>query len=102
MRGKNNEIASSLDIFNLNPVHGGLDKPVIGTYVLGHSLAPLTHSLAPHCSLRSRAPLRSFVRSLARSLTHSGAHGKETYVFELNALISYCFNPLCDDVEEMK
>ena len=32
-------------------------------------LAPLTHSLAPHCSLRSRAPLRSFVRSLAHSLT---------------------------------
>ena len=33
------------------------------------SLAPLTQSLAPHCSLRSRAPLRSFVRSLAHSLT---------------------------------
>ena len=52
--------------------------------VLGHSLAPLTHSLAPHCSLRSRAPLRSFVPS-HRSLTHSGAHGKETY--ELNLRI---------------
>ena len=44
--------------------------------VMGHSLlrllvslAPLTHSLAPHCSLRSRAPLRSFVCSLAYSLT---------------------------------
>ena len=33
------------------------------------SLAPLTHSLAPHCSLRSRAPLRSLVHSLAHSLT---------------------------------
>ena len=32
------------------------------------SLAPLTHSLAPHCSLRSRAPLRSFAHSLAHSL----------------------------------
>ena len=35
---------------------------------LTRSLTPLTHSLAPHCSLRSRAPLRSFVRSLAHSL----------------------------------
>ena len=32
------------------------------------SLAPLTRLLAPHCSLRSRAPLRSLVRSLAHSL----------------------------------
>ena len=29
------------------------------------SLAPLTRSLAPDCSLRSRPPLRSLVRSLA-------------------------------------
>ena len=36
------------------------------------SLAPLTHSLASPCLLRSRAPLRSFVRSLA----HSRARGK--------------------------
>ena len=43
-------------------------------YPLARSLAPLTYLLAPHCS---RAPLRSFVRSLARSLTHSGAYGKE-------------------------
>ena len=51
------------------------------------SLAPLTHSLAPHCSLRSRASPRSFVRS-HRSLTRSRAHGKEVYVFEMNASIS--------------
>ena len=31
-----------------------------------HSLAPHTHSLSPHCSLRLRAPLRSFICSLAR------------------------------------
>ena len=41
--------------------------------VLGHSLlrslATLTLLLAPHCSLCSRAPLRSFVRSLALSLS---------------------------------
>ena len=36
---------------------------------LARSLALLTHSIAPHCSNRLRAPLRSFVRSLAHSLT---------------------------------
>ena len=35
---------------------------------LARSLTPLTHSLAPHCSLRSRAPLRSITFSLAYSL----------------------------------
>ena len=38
------------------------------------SLAPLTHSLAPHYSLCSRAPLRSFVRLLTH-FAHSRAHG---------------------------
>ena len=45
---------------------------------LAHSLTPLTHTHAPHCSLRS----------LARSLTRSRAHGKEVYVYEVNASIS--------------
>ena len=35
------------------------------------SLAPLTHLLALHCSLRSRAPLRSFTRSLRSSWERS-------------------------------
>ena len=35
---------------------------------LARSLPPLTRSLATHCSLCSRAPLRSLVRSLAPSL----------------------------------
>ena len=39
------------------------------------SLAPLTHSLAPPCLLRSRIPLRSFVCSLAHFI-HSQARGK--------------------------
>ena len=39
------------------------------------SLAPLTRSLAPDCSLRSRSPLRSLVRSLAH-FAHSLARGK--------------------------
>ena len=38
------------------------------------SLAPLTRSLAPDCSLRSRPPLRSLVRSLAH-FAHSLARG---------------------------
>ena len=38
------------------------------------SLAPLTRSLAPDCSLRSRPPLRSLVCSLAH-FAHSLAHG---------------------------
>ena len=39
------------------------------------SLAPLTRLLAPDCSLRSRHPLRSLVRSLAH-FAHSLARGK--------------------------
>ena len=35
---------------------------------LAPPLAPLAHSIAPHCSLRLRAPLRSFIQSLAHSL----------------------------------
>ena len=65
------------------------------TRSLARSLALHTHSPSPHCSLRSLAPLRSFVRSLARSLPHSGVHGKEIYIDELNASISYSFNPPC-------
>ena len=38
-------------------------------------LAPLTRLLDPDCSLRSRPPLRSLVRSLAH-FTHSLARGK--------------------------
>ena len=42
------------------------------------SLAPLTRSLAPDCSLRSRPPLRSLVRSLAH-FAHSLARGKVNF-----------------------
>ena len=45
---------------------------------LARSLAPLTHSLAPHCSLHSRAPLRSLVLSLAY-FAHSLARGKVNF-----------------------
>ena len=50
------------------------------TRPLASSLAMHTHSLSPHCSLRLRAPVRSFVHSLARPFTHSRAHGKEVFV----------------------
>ena len=44
-------------------------------------------SLAPHCLLRSRA----------RSLTFSRAHGNEVFVYEMNVSISNHFNPQCYD-----
>ena len=47
---------------------GSLARP------FARSLAPLTHSLAPDCSLRSRPPLRSLIRSLAH-FAHSLARG---------------------------
>ena len=57
------------------PLHSGLKLYEIDVYSTGpfarslaRSLAPLTHSLAPHCSLCSRAPLRSFAHSLASEL----------------------------------
>ena len=44
---------------------------------LARSLALLTHSLAPYCSLRSRAPLHF--------LTCSRAQGKGIFVLDMNA-----------------
>ena len=41
-------------------------------------LAPLTRLLAPDCSLRSRPPLRSLVRSLAH-FAHTLARGKVNF-----------------------
>ena len=58
---------SSVRILDMNT--GPLSSP------LARSLALLTHSLAPPCSLRLRAPLRSLVCSLAH-FAHSLARGK--------------------------
>ena len=62
--------------------HGTNKNRDVGTGPLAHPfarpLAPLTRSLAPHCSLRSRPPLRSLVRSLAH-FAHSLARGKVNY-----------------------
>ena len=55
------------------------------------SLAPLTRLLAPHCSLRSRAPLRSLVRSLAHSLAPELVGQRIIFV-----QFSKCSESLCD------
>ena len=55
-------------------------------------LAPLTHS-PPHCLLCFRALLCSFTLSLPGSLTYYQACGKESFVYEMNASISFSFNP---------
>ena len=57
------QIANFLEIGML------VDEPL--AHPLARLLAPRTRSPAPHCSLRSRALLRSLTRSLARSLTRS-------------------------------
>ena len=54
----------------------------------------IAHSCACSALLASLARSASLIRSLARSLTLFGAHGKEIYVYELNASISSCFNPM--------
>ena len=51
---------------------GALSRP------FARPFAPLTHSLSPDCSLRSRPPLRSLVRSLAH-FAHSLARGKVNF-----------------------
>ena len=48
-------------------------RPLARPFV--HSIAPLTRSLALDCSLHSRPPLRSLVRSLAH-FAQSLARGK--------------------------
>ena len=54
------------------------------------SITRLTRSHAPHCSLRSRAPVSSFAHSIALKLT-----GK-MFMSLKNALISECFYyPYC-------
>ena len=63
----------------------------MGWIQLYHLLAPLTHFLARFA--RALRCALSFAPSLAHLL---GAHGKEIYVNELNASISYGFNTKWD------
>ena len=53
---------------------------------LARSLAPLTHLLARHCSLRSRAPLRSLIRFLTH-FTHSLTRGTMNDLMSQNDLV---------------
>ena len=63
--------------------HYGRKQPRIQTAVLGHSLVrslvrSFTRLLAPDCSLRSRPPLRSLVRSLAHFAHFAHSLARET------------------------
>ena len=64
--------------------------------VVGHSLVhSLVRSHRSLIHLLRTAHSAALIRLLARLLTHTGAHGKEVFVYETNASISYSFNPLC-------
>ena len=71
--------------------------------LLGHLL--LRSFVRSHRSLIRLLRTARFARalrrahSLARSLTHSRAHGKEVSVYGINASISCSFNPLCGGSE---
>ena len=52
------------------------------------SFARTAHSFACSALLASLARSTALIPSLARSLTRSGAHGNEIYIYELNASIS--------------
>ena len=56
------------------------------------SLAPLTRSLAPDCSLRSRPPLRSLVRSFAH-FAHSLARGTVNDWMDILSVFFFYFRP---------
>ena len=65
-----------------------LDRSLLRSLVRSqHSLIRLLRTARFACSHRC-------AHWFARSLTHSGAHWKEIYVYEMNASISYRFNPL--------
>ena len=61
---------------------------------LGHLLIRSHHSFACFALLASLACSAALICSLARLITYSGAHGKDIFVYELNASISYSLNSL--------
>ena len=76
------------------PIHCGYKLhgiEAVGTglfaHSITHSLALLTRLIAAHCSLLSRAPLRTILRSLARSFARSRAPKTEVCPFGMNASI---------------
>ena len=68
------------------------------TRPLACSLAPHTHSLSPHYSLRSRAPLRSLVSSLAHPLARE-LIGKrflsKNFMRRFHAVSTHCGPRVC-------
>ena len=66
-----------------------LGQPLVRSLVRSHGLFTRSALLA------SLARSAALIRLIARSITRSQAHRKEIYVFELNASISYSFNPTC-------
>ena len=88
-----------MTIFFKAPLHIGLNDYKVDAkstrlfaLPLARLLKLLTHSLSS-ALLVSLARSTALIRLLARSLNHSGAHGKEIYVYESNASISYSFYP---------
>ena len=59
-------------------------------------LVPLTRSLAPDCSLRSRPPLRSFICSLAH-FAHSFARGTVNDWVAILSLFFFLFSTIVDE-----
>ena len=65
----------SINTLDIRHGHSDSEPLEVGMLVIGHSLtrllapslAPLTRSLASHCSLRSSVPLRSLTHSLLNS-----------------------------------
>ena len=75
--------ASERDERPERPAYGGFKKVRNQDVGPGPLACPLARSLAPHCWLRSRAPLCSFICSLARSLTRSRARGAVKYFCQI-------------------
>ena len=75
------------------PNDSGLDAWSTGSLacLFAHSLTSLTHLLAPHCFFRSHALLHLSVRSLTSELVE-----KRFFFYEMNASISFSFDPLCE------
>ena len=83
----------------LELMYGGPNDSGIDSLSTGPLARLFVRSLAPDCSLRLRPPLRSLVRSLAH-FAHSLARGKEVFCNEMNASITFSFNPLIKEQDK--
>ena len=81
-------------------------KAISGAFVLGDvgAIDNRAFETEPFSDLRTwKWPFISFACSalLARSLTRSRAHGNAVFVYEMNASISYSFNPVWTGTQKM-